>query len=323
LSPAFSTRVGSESRPHRGRLHQKTGLAAAGYKMDASLALVRFAHFVAAMFVFGAGVYLSAFTPPALRQNLSPQLRRAAIVAGLVVLLSALIWFALEGASMSGDWASAYDPDVLSDVLTSTTFGAVWSVRVPLIVLLVAALIFTPSERWAVATVLSALVLASLAFIDHGAMQTGSVGAAHRANDAVHLLTAGGWLGALTPFAMCVRAVQRQEFCVDAGAAMLRFSAVAHLAVLALILTGAANIALTSGHWPWPPTSPYRALLSFKMAIVAIMIVTAIVNRYVLLPLIETRHGAAAALRVLSLAEFALALVIVALVSVFGLLDPA
>ena len=98
--------------------------------MEASLALVRFAHFVAAMFVFGAGVYLSAFAPPALRQSLSPPLRRAAIVAGFVVLLSALIWFALEGASMSGDWASAYDPDVLSDVLTSTTFGAVWSARV-------------------------------------------------------------------------------------------------------------------------------------------------------------------------------------------------
>ena len=89
---------------------------------------------------------------------------------------------------------------------------------------------------------------------------------------------------------------------------MLKFSAVGHLAVLALILTGAANIALTSGHWPWPPTSPYRALLSLKIAIAAIMIVTAMVNRYVLLPLIETRRGAAAALKILSLVEFALAL---------------
>ena len=291
--------------------------------MDAALAVIRFAHFVAAMFVFGAGVYLSAFAPPALRQSLSPPLRRAAIVAGCVVLLSALVWFALEGASMSGDWASAYDANVLSDVLTSTTFGAVWSARVALIVALVAALIFTRAERWALATVIGALVLASLAFIDHGAMQSGIVGAAHRANDAVHLLTAGGWLGALTPFAMSVRAVQRQELSGDASAAMLKFSSVGHLAVLALMLTGAANIALTSGHWRWPPTTPYRALLSLKIAIAAIMIALAIVNRYVLLPLIETRGGAVAALKILSLVEFALALAIVALVSVFGLLDPA
>ena len=154
-------------------------------------------------------------------------------------------------------------------------------------------------------------------------MQSGIAGAAHRANDAVHLLTAGGSLGALTPFAMCVRAVQLRELGVDARAAMLKFSSVGHLAVLALILTGAANIALTSGHWPWPPTTPYSALLSLKIAIAAVMIGLAIANRYVLLPLIETRRGAVVALEILSLVEFTLALVIVALVSVFGLLDPA
>jgi putative copper resistance protein D len=192
-----------------------------------------------------------------------------------------------------------------------------------LILALLAALIFIRAERWAVATTLSAFVLASLAFIDHGAMQTGLIGAAHRANDAIHLMTAGGWLGSLAPFTMCVRAVQRNELSGGASAAMLRFSAFGHLAVLALILTGAANIALTSGHWPWPPTSPYRALLSLKIAIVAIMIAMAMVNRYVLLPLVETRCGAAAALRILGLVELALACAIVALVSFFGLLDPA
>jgi len=287
--------------------------------MEASLAFVRFAHFVAAMFVFGAGVYLSAFAPPALRQNLSPPLRRAAIVAGFVVLLSALMWFALEGASMSGDWSGAYDLETLSDVLTSTDFGAVWMARVPLILALVAALVFTRAERWGLATALAALTLASLSLIDHGAKQSGAIGYAHRANDSAHLIIAGGWLGSLTPFAMCVGAGLRRE----AETAMLRFSGVGHFAVVALALTGVVNIWLTTGHLPLPPTSPYRALLATKILVVVVMITMAIANRYVLLPLAATGRGAARALRVASLVELALGALVVALVSYFGLLDPA
>ncbi len=271
--------------------------------MEAPLAVVRFAHYLAAMFVFGAGVYLAAFAPPALSRKISPPLRRAAIAASLVALATALVWFVLEGASMGGDWSGAYDPDTLSDVLTSTDFGAVWMARVPLIVALVAALVFSRAERWGLATIFAALVLASLSLIDHGAKQSGAIGYAHRANDATHLLIAGGWLGGLTPFAMCLGAGLRR----DAETAMLRFSAVGHFAVAALVLTGVVNIALTTGGLPLPPTTPYRALLATKILVVAVMITFAVANRYVLLPLVETRPGAARALRISSLVELALA----------------
>ena len=53
------------------------------------------------------------------------------------------------------------------------------------------------------------------------------------------------------------------------------------------------------------------------------MIALAIVNRYVLLPRVETDPRSGRILRAFALVELGLALLVVALVSVFGLLDPA
>ena len=78
-------------------------------------------------------------------------------------------------------------------------------------------------------------------------MQTGGLGIAHRANDAMHLLLTGGWLGGLPPFALALAASRRPELADAAAAAMLRFSAVGHFAVVAILATGAGNIALTCG----------------------------------------------------------------------------
>ena len=53
------------------------------------------------------------------------------------------------------------------------------------------------------------------------------------------------------------------------------------------------------------------------------MIVLALFNRFVLAPRLKRSPGALAALRLTSLAEIALGSLVVALVSVFALLDPA
>jgi copper resistance protein D len=53
------------------------------------------------------------------------------------------------------------------------------------------------------------------------------------------------------------------------------------------------------------------------------MIALALFNRFVLAPRLKTSANALAALRATSLAEIALGCVVVALVSMFALLDPA
>ena len=152
-------------------------------------------------------------------------------------------------------------------------------------------------------------------------MQTGAEGVLHRANHAVHLTAAGAWIGGLVPFAMCLRAYERDDLRKDAVRAMAGFSFWSQFIVAVIVLTGVVNIALTSHSPPLPPTTPYRALLVAKLIIVAIIILLALFNRFVLAPQLKTSANALATLRATSIAEIALACVVVALVSVFALLD--
>jgi putative copper resistance protein D len=288
-----------------------------------ALALCRFAHFMAAMLTFGMSAYVWLYAPERLRLALSPILRRLALIFSLVALVTAIAWLALESASMAEDWSAAVAPDLIGAVLTNTAFGHVWAAHLVLAATLVPVVIFEPRARWTATSLVSAALLASLGLVGHAAMQTGAAGFLHRANHAVHLVTAGAWIGGLVPFAMCLRAYQRDDLRKDAVRAMTGFSFWGQFIVAAIVLTGAANTALTSGRAPIPPTTPYRALLTAKIIIVAIMIALAVFNRFVLAPRLKTSATALAALRLTSVAEVALGCVVVALVSVFALLDPA
>ena len=288
-----------------------------------ALALCRFAHFLAAMLAFGMSAYLWLYAPERLRLALSPVVRRLALIASLVALITAVAWLALESASMADDWSAAIDPEAIGAVLTDTAFGHAWAAHLILAAALVLVVIFEPRARWVATAVASAALLASLGLVGHAAMQTGAEGILHRVNHAVHLLTAGAWIGGLVPFAMCLSAYRRDDLRKDAVQAMMSFSFWGQFIVAAIVLSGAVNIALTSGRAPIPPTTPYRALLVAKIIIVGIMIALAIVNRYVLAPRLKSSATALAALRLTSAAEVALGCVVIALVSVFALLDPA
>jgi putative copper resistance protein D len=286
-----------------------------------ALALCRFAHFLAAMLAFGTSAYLWAYAPERLRLALSPAAHRVALIASLVALITAIAWLALESASMADDPSAAIDPEAIAAVLTDTAFGHAWAAHL----VLAAALVVVAFSRagWAATSIVSAALLASLGLVGHAAMQTGAEGALHRANHALHLMAAGAWIGGLIPFAMCLRAYQRDDLRKDSVRAMAGFSFWGQLIVAAIVLTGVVNIALTSRHPPLPPTTPYRALLVAKLVIVAIMIALALFNRFVLAPRLKTSTSALATLRATSLAEIALGCVVVALVSVFALFDPA
>jgi copper resistance protein D len=288
-----------------------------------ALALCRFAHFMAAMLTFGMSAYLWAYAPERLKLALSPAARQLALIASLVALISAIVWLALESASMTDDWSAAVDPDQIGAVLTDTAFGQAWAAHLVLAAALVAVVIFGPRARWAATSLVSAVLLASLGLVGHAAMQTGVEGVLHRANHAAHLLATGAWIGGLAPFGMCLGAYRRDELRRDAVRAMMSFSFWGQFVVTAIILTGVVNIALISGRPPIPPTTPYRALLIAKLIAVAIMIALAVFNRYVLAPRLKSSPAALAILSATSAAEIALGCVVVALVSVFALLDPA
>jgi copper resistance protein D len=288
-----------------------------------ALALCRFAHFMATMLTFGMSAYLWAYAPERLKLALSPAARRLTLVASLVALITAIAWLALETASMADDWSAAVDPDQIGAVLTDTAFGQMWVAHLILAAALAAVVMFGPRARWAATSLASAALLASLGLVGHAAMQTGGEGVLHRANHAAHLLATGAWIGGLVPFAMCLGAYRRDELRRDAVRAMMSFSFWGQFIVAAIILTGVVNIALISGRPPIPPTTPYRGLLVAKLVVVAIMIALAVFNRYVLTPRLKSSPAALAILSATSAVEIGLGCVVVALVSVFALLNPA
>jgi len=288
-----------------------------------ALALCRFVHFLAAMAAFGSSAYLRLYAPADLRQALTPKIRRIAVAASLIALATAGLWLALQAASMADDPGAMIDPDTIADVLVDTRFGQAWILHLALAAALAAAALLAPRDAWMTIAVLSGLMLASLALVGHASMQTGVEGVLHRAGHALHLLTAGAWIGGLVPFVMCLDAAGRAALRRDAVTAMMRFSYWGHFVVATLVATGIVDIALTSGHAPLPPTTPYRVLLDVKIVIVAAMIGLALVNRYVLVPRLMARANALAALRALTLVNVGLGALVVALVSVFALLDPA
>jgi putative copper resistance protein D len=105
--------------------------------------------------------------------------------------------------------------------------------------------------------------------------------------------------------------------------ALRRFSIMGHVAVALVVGTGAVDMLMVLGGLPVHWSSPYQLLLAIKIALVAGMIALSLINGYVLLPGIESEKDAAIeTMRRQTIAELALAAGVLALVAVFGMLDP-
>jgi len=290
--------------------------------METALVLCRFTHFAAAMALFGAAAFIGALAPPALALALAPDMRRLAAAAIPLAAISAFLWLALEAASMADAWSGALDPATLGSVLTDTQFGRVWQGRLVVAFALVVALALRKQGPSPFLVAASGLLLASLGLVGHAAMQTGALGALHRANHALHLLATAAWLGGLPVFALCLRAYADPARRAEAVVAMRRFSFWGQFAVALVVLTGIVNVALTSGFGALAPTTPYRALLTAKLSLVAAMVTIALFNRHVLAPRLKPGEAALRALMRTSVAELVLGAAVVGLVSLFGLLNP-
>jgi putative copper resistance protein D len=290
--------------------------------MLTALVVVRWLHFGATMLLFGASVFVAAFAPTRLARELAKPAWRMIVAAAIISCATALAWLALEAAELGDGWADSLNPEILAPVAFETEFGRIWLWRVALSMAVVVFALWR-RERWILMAGTAALLLASLGLIGHAAMQSGAIGAAHRLNHALHLLCAGGWLGGLAPLMLCLRRYGEGDLRAETGAALHRFSTVGQFVVAVVVLTGAVNTALTLGRWPLDFSSPYQALLVWKIAIVATMIAIALFNRYVLAARIAEPSGdALRALRINACIEIGLGLGALALVSAFGVLPP-
>src|SRR5215831_1459727 len=169
----------------------------------------------------------------------------------VALLLSGVAVLAAQVVVVAGHTHALLEPLVWLRLLTQSRFGTVWLIRHGVLLLLAALLLLRERERSAVDALvcgvegwtLSAVAVAAMAWAGHAAALDSQRGLGLLA-DAVHLVAAGNWFGALLPLALLLRAAA-----AEAGAdarpyavlAIRRFSALALGAMLLITATGVGN----------------------------------------------------------------------------------
>ncbi|MBO1502829.1 copper homeostasis membrane protein CopD [Serratia proteamaculans] len=245
--------------------------------------LCRFVHFAAVMLMFGSSLFTALLSPQRLSPYLTRDVRPLLVSCTWFAGLSAVALLAIQAGQMGDGWADTWQLDVWWAVL-GTTFGEVWRWHLGISLLALLSLWLAEPRRTQLLALLSTLLLVSMAFIGHAAMHEGALGALHRVNHALHLLAAGYWFGSLLPLLVCLRYLAQPQSRSDAVTTLIRFSRWGHLAVALVVLTGVINSLIILGSWPLDVDSPYQRLLLFKTALVALMVMVALANRYAIVP---------------------------------------
>ena len=280
--------------------------------MATLLVLCRFLHFIVVLLIFGAWVFrpwlLGTGAQPALDRHLLRVTRGLAWLG----LGTGVAWLLLITASMAGSWDAALQPATLELVLGKTFFGQVWVWHLLLNLSLVIVLI----KPWpALRLPLSALLLATLAPVGHGAMLDGLSGQLLILNQVVHLLCVGAWLGGLLLLVLILK--QPQPFALEP--ILRRFSGVGYALVVGLLVTGLINVRVLTGQlWPTPLFNGFALVLLIKVMLVFGMFALALLNR-LRLEHCEQRLGA---LKASVMLEWLLGVSAVAAVSLLGTLPP-
>src|SRR5215470_1371638 len=179
---------------------------------------------------------------------------------------------------------------IIGTLITETRFGDMWLVRQLIWLLLLGLLLLRAPDRdsrdW-FALRLAALILAAAA-LAAGAAAGHAASAARRpdlaiAVDAVHLLAAGMWAGALVPFVLFLRwTLPGSADALPASAAVVavrRFSTLGLSAIAVLIATGIYATLQQVGSVPALIGTTYGRWLLLKLALLVPLLAVAFVNR--------------------------------------------
>ena len=211
-----------------------------------------------------------------------------------LVLATGLATLAHQSAVVTGRPGAALEIGEWTRLLGHSQFGTVWLVRHGVLLLLAALLLLREREesvadRLALrgeAWLLAGVGAAAMAWAGHAAAVEG-VGLPAALVDALHLLAAGAWLGALLPLAALLRAAARAEGADARPFAVLAvraFSRLAFTVMLLLVATGLANTWFQVGSVPALVGTSYGWLLLAKVALLIPVLLLAQHNRRRLLP---------------------------------------
>jgi putative copper resistance protein D len=286
----------------------------------AFLAAARAIHLASLMSIFGASAYTALLQWAGLPEPRAGAARVLLVTASSLALASAIIWFCLVVGQMSGSWANATDLPTLELAASGTRFGEIFVARFAGLILLWLMCALAGMNVRLVAT-LAGLLLATLGFVSHAAAMNGDIAFAGAANAAVHLLTAGFWLGGLMALALLVPRHWREP--ARLLGPLRIFSVWGTCVVALLVATGLINaISIV----PLPAMSfrnRYFGLLAVKIGLALAMITLAALNRWRFAPAIQNERLAAVRQLAGSVGlEIALGVSVVAIAGLLGLIAP-
>jgi putative copper resistance protein D len=296
------------------------------------LVAMRVVHFAATAITAGNMLFRTVIAEPVLHPEASlaavfrSQAQRVSYFGLAIAVISGAIWLLLQSASMSGlPLHDALTADVLSTVINETQFGDVTIVRAGFAICVAACLVFDRAAiaQWFGLTASFGLA-ASLAWIGHAGATVGATGYLHLVADALHLIAAAAWLGGLAPLILLLVAARRNDAIPLATDAVRRFSTLGIISVTALMLSGLINAAILVGSFRALIVTSYGQLLLLKLALFAVMLALATINRLLLTPrLARLGAGGLRCLARNSSIELTLGLAIYAIVGLLGTLHPA
>jgi len=300
--------------------------------VEAALTAVRALHFAAGVVLFGQFAF-AAFVSPGGR--LPARFAATAWASLALSAVTACAWLAIESVNMSGlPPGEALRGGTLGTVLFQTQFGHVWIARAVLMAVLFGVLAVgrgPAAERRrgtlvAFGGVASVILLASLACAGHAAADPGAGRYAHGAADALHLVAAGAWLGALVPFTALLASAARDaspETLDHARSATHRFSVLGIASVGALAVTGIVNTCYMIPDVGAFFHTRYGLELLAKLCLVALIVALAADNRLRLAARLDAgASGASGALYRNACIEVVLGFAVVAIVANLGITVP-
>jgi len=304
----------------------------------ALLIIARTMHIGASMLLAGTCTFEVITLGPAGRagsddfRELQRRLLRLVQWSLVAALLSALLWFWLEVANMSGSPPMrAFSVAAWQTVLFETNFGRVWQLRLGLIALafaLIALGLARAQARHALIMavfLISILLLVSLAWVSHAA--AASVQPLGLLGDALHLCAASVWIGGLLPLAIFLtRARASLSLGEQTLPVLQRFSTLSLTCVGVLIASGISNSWLLVGSIHALLTTRYGWLLLAKLATFGILVCLGARNRFVIktrLTRVSETADLLAQLRRNVIGETCLALAVVTIVACLGVTPPA
>jgi copper resistance protein D len=306
--------------------------------LTAQLIIARAVHIAASILLAGIFTFDLVMLAPARWlgsgdfYEIEHRLFRLAAWSIAAALLSALLWFWLEVASMSGlPLTSAFAATAWRTVLFETQFGRVWQLRLGVIAaafaLVATGLAEVKARRTLISVLwlLSVVFLVSLAWISHAA--AASVCPLGLLGDMLHLCAVGGWIGGLVPLTIFLARVRAPFSLGETVARVLhRFSTLSLCCVSVLVVSGISNSWLLVGSVYALFTTPYGRLLLFKLTLFAILIGFGTRNRF----LVKAKLLKAPAcpdllpqFRRNVLCEICLGVAVVAIVACLGVTPPA